>query len=51
MDARHDGYPNYELYINGQAVYAYDHNVGGGGVFALLPPMEKEGHNDGQLVG
>jgi Chitobiase/beta-hexosaminidase C-terminal domain len=38
MTGAHDGFPNYEVYMNGQLVYAYIHAEQT--PFSLFPPME-----------
>lgn len=36
----HDGYPAYEVLLDGEAIYTFDANEHGGSPLALFPPME-----------
>ena len=38
MSGRHDGFPNYEVYVNEQQVHAFAHSTQT--PFSLFPPME-----------
>ena len=36
----HDGFPAYELYVNGMLIYCHDPIAGGKSPFALFPPSD-----------
>jgi len=40
VSGSHDGFPAYELYINGERVYEHDPREAGKGPLALLPPSD-----------
>lgn len=40
VEGMHDGFPAYEIYINGQLVYGYDPEKEGGDLSNLFPPLD-----------
>lgn len=36
----HDGFPAYDIYINGKLIYGHDPRTTGDGIFSLFAPME-----------
>jgi hypothetical protein len=40
----HDGFPAFEIYIDGTTIYTFDPSVTGDSIISLAPPMEKFVH-------
>jgi hypothetical protein len=46
LTGQHDGFPGYDVYINGQFIYGHDPRATGDGPLSLLPPMEYDNINE-----
>jgi hypothetical protein len=49
LSGNHDGFPAYEVYLNGVPVYLYDPVAIGAGPFLLTPPMDKNVFRSGLI--